>query len=411
MNILLSAKGDDATAWRAVDDFSAAYRQTLLDQAASRYHNGSETVFSESVAALESSIVMHRKLMLELNRQIDDITKTTSSRRRKEISSAFYSNLYRHFEQFCSVSVFYQLSMAFLQNFSAAIITQATNELGLFARHLPEISLVAVGPAGRCEYSCFTPLQLLLVHGEVPATHRQTINLFSHTLHAGFEDAGVHIDPVITPRNPDWRGTLPEWQQRCEEGQYLPGDDALIDLSRLIDQHPLHPVDGLSRELLQTCRSALSRNRMVKTNLIERMSSLSNGLGLMGRLKLERSGIGRGLFNLLDHGLLPFTAAVSALALIKHTLPAGCCERIYDLLKRRELDVERAERMLTTWYNLNTIRLLHEQTLKIDQISDHSLFINPLEMTVEQQQLLKKDLESVALIQRHVGIIFSGMEE
>ena len=117
------------------------------------------------------------------------------------------------------------------------------------------------------------------------------------------------------------------------------------------------------------------------------------------------------MFKLLDHGLLPLSAALSALTLFEESVAVGNCERIRDLLRQRELDVELAERMLATWHNLNDLRLLREQSFRIDAHTNRSLCLNPNELTDEQRQSLKEALESVAIIQRHVAIIFSGMGE
>jgi signal-transduction protein with cAMP-binding, CBS, and nucleotidyltransferase domain len=163
--------------------------------------------------------------------------------------------------------------------------------------------------------------------------------------------------------------------------------------------------------LKQTIRAALNGNRPAVAHLVNRMASLSNGLGLMGRLKLERSGSNRGLFRLLDHGLLPLTAALSALALLKESAGVSTCDRIHDLLRRGELDVELAERMLATWHCLNDLRLQREHSIQIEGHAGPSSFLDPDELTAEQLQSLKEALESVASIQRHVEIIFSGMGE
>lgn len=410
MPLLLSAKSGEVTARRAVEEFAATYRQALLDLAVSDRGGNAETVFSATSAALETAIAAHRKLSERLDTLIEEVS-TTPSIRLKELTAAFYDDLYRHFDRFRSVPAFYQLSTAFLRRTSAAIIAQTTDQLGLPAGHLPEMALIAVGPAGRCEYSPFCPLQILLVHGEVPASRLPTIDLFCHTLHDGFEAAGLAVDPVVTPRNANWRGTLTEWRKRCKEGLQPQAHEELIDLCRLVDQYPLHPEEGDARELKEISSAALIGSRAAVTNLIERMTSLSNGLGLMGGLKLERSGSERGLFRLLDHGLLPLSAALSALALIKKSPAVGNCERIHDLLKRRELDVELAERMLATWHTLHGLRLKLEQSFHSEGHTRHSLCLNPKELTGEQRQSLKEALESVAIIQRHVDIIFSGMGE
>ena len=410
MEIMLSAKGSNVTAWRGTQNFAAAYRQALLDRAASDRCGGAESAFLEACATLDTALNTHQELLKSLEFLSGELFAKPSTGL-KEVTSAFYNDLYRHFDHFRSAPAFYQLSMAFLRGASAAIIARTTEQLGKQADHLPEVALIAVGPAGRLEYSPFCRLQVLLVHGEVAASQREGINQFCTALHAGFEDAGMAVDPEVTPRNARWRGTLAEWRQRCEEGLHSQADEDLIDLCRLVDQYPLHPVEGFAGELKQTSSAALRGNRPALTNLIGRMTALSNGLGLMGRLKLERSGSGRGMFSLLGHGLLPLSAALSALALIKESPAVGSCERIHDLLRRRELDVELAERMLATWYSLNDFRLRREQSVQSDERTDRSIFLDPDELTFERRQALKESLESVATIQRHVEIMFSGMGE
>jgi signal-transduction protein with cAMP-binding, CBS, and nucleotidyltransferase domain len=162
---------------------------------------------------------------------------------------------------------------------------------------------------------------------------------------------------------------------------------------------------------MQISSTALGGSRPAMTNLIERMAAQSNGLGLMGRLKLERRGSNRGLFRLIDHGLQPLSAALAALALIKKIGAAGNCEKINDLLRRGELDVDQAERMLAAWHSLHGMRLLREQSFQVGEHLNEAAFLNPDELTFEQMQSLKETLESVAVIQRQVEIIFSGMGE
>ncbi|MGB9079964.1 MAG: putative nucleotidyltransferase substrate binding domain-containing protein, partial [Desulfuromonadaceae bacterium] len=184
-----------------------------------------------------------------------------------------------------------------------------------------------------------------------------------------------------------------------------------INLYRLVDQQTLFTDGGFDRELKLASRAALNENRPAVAHLVNRIAALSNGLGLMGRLKLERSGSSRGQFRLLDHGLLPLSAALSALALIKESTGVSTCDRIHDLLRRHELDVELAERMLATWHCLNDLRLQREYSIQIEGHSGLSSFLDPDELTAEQLQSLKEALESVASIQRHVEIVFSEMGE
>lgn len=409
MDFLLSAKGADVNAWRAVENFNSAYRQGLIDLAASERLGSIETVFTEAGATIETAINTHKTLLKRLNSLIDGVSSTASGNL-KESTTAFYTDLYLHFGFFHSTHAFYQLSMSFLKQASRAIIAQTTDKLGPSACSLPEISLSAVGPAGRGEYSPFSQLQILLVHGDASESQRQLIDRFCDALHDGFEAAGLAIDAAVTPRNARWRGTLTEWQERCENGLRPQTAEEPINLCRLIDLYPLNQGEELARELKETSYAALLGSRSALTDLIDRMLSLSNGLGIMGRFKLERKGNNYGKFRLRDHGLLPFSVALSALSLIKEVAAVSSFERIQELLKRHELDVDMAERMLRTWHILHHLRLCREQSFHIGDIIDSSLFIDPAEMTAEQRQSLKETLESVAVIQRHVEITFSGME-
>ena len=409
MDILLSAKGDNVTTWRAAKDFSSRYAQQLLDLAASDLKGGAEIVFSEAQATLEAATAAHRDLVTRMDSRMAELTAATPSTDIKEITLSFYRDLYTHFGHFRSAPAFYQLSMGYLRQASTVITALVKDELGLYARHLPEMTLIAVGPAGRGEYSPFCPLQLLLVHGDVPAAQLQTVNLFCHTLHEEFGTAGLPVDPVVTPKNPAWRGSLSEWRQRCEDGMRTQTAEKLIDLARLIDQYPLHPVDGFAGELKQISMAAVRSSHPALTNLVSRLTSLSNGINLMGRLKLERRGTVHGLFRLIDHGLQPFSASLSVLTLIKECTAVTAGERVNDLLRRREIDVELAERLLAVWYSLNDLRLQRERSCRLEDNSGLAAFLIPDELPAEQRQSLKSTLDSVASIQRYVEVIFSGM--
>ena len=411
MNFLASAKGKNITTWRAAEDFAVAYRQSVLDIAASGRDGTAESVYSASMSALEISIETHRTLIGQLDRILEEGATAPPAGRLKELTTQYYEVLYRHMATFHSAPAFYQKSMDFVEMLGSVIMARSKDQLGLFARHLPNVALVALGPAGRREYSPWCPLQLLLVHGEVAASQLQTINLLCQTLHDEFEATGLTIDQLVSPRNPEWRGSITTWQQRCDNGVRLTSADSLIHILQLTDQYPLSPGAEIAVEFREMTTTVLRGSRPTQANLIVRMESLSHGIGMMGGLKLERSGTARGLFNLLDHGLRPLSSALSALALIKESNAISSYDRVLDLLKRRELDVELAEKILETWHTLHELRLWREQAASATQQSEFSSYLNPDDLTSEQRHSLKTALTSVAAIQRHVGIVFSGLGE
>lgn len=411
MKFLLSARSGDITAWGAAKEFADLFRQSVHDRAASGRNGTAEAVYSGSATALEKAAEIHRSIIAHRNRILATVRTATTPFQLKELATEYYGLLYQHQDVFHSAPSFYKMSMDFLQTVGSTLMTSSRDQLGLYARHLPEMALIALGPAGRGEYSPFCQLQLVLVHGEVEPSQLQTIGLFCHTLHAEIEATGLAIDHAISPRNSEWRGSISEWQQRFEAARHYGMTDGMINLLRLTDQSFLTENMELAHRFKEMTVRTLSENRTAQANLIERMESLSNGLGMMGRLKLERNDPGRGLFRLIDHGLLPLSSALSALALIKGSSAVNSCERILDLLKLRELDVDLAEKMLETWHSLHELLLHSEQQLTLFENTDSSLFLNPAQLTVEERQSLKTALTSVAAIQRHVAITFSGMGE
>lgn len=407
MGILLSAKGNNITNWSAARDFAAHYRQTLLERAASNRSGNSEESFAAACAELEQKLQLHCDTLAELDKLIDAVGSAQSTAQLSSTSKSFYDSLYRHFSQFGSAVFFYQLSMSYLQQATNAIIRLAKASLGLFARHLPELAVVAIGPAGRGEYSPSCLLQFLIIHDRVPAANQQTIKLFCHTVHDFYVAAGLAVDETITPKASFWCASVEEWSERMMSGAASHDVDEIIDFCRFTDQFILVESGTMANDLHQLSTSQLRFSTTAQANLVQRMSSIPGGLGLMGRLKLEIFGSERGLFKLLDHGLLPFSAALSALSLIKGSTAQLSCDRIRDILQRREIDVNLAEKMLYAWHVLHDLRLWHEETNRLSGVIDHSICISPSSLSHEQSHQLKEALESVTLMQRTVENLFS----
>lgn len=411
MTFLVSAKGNDIRSWRAARDFAVTYRQAMLERAASNKYGNADELFEQAFLGLEQLKNQHEELTAQLERLLAETAATQSSARLRELTVSFYDKLYHHLGLFHSAPIFYQNSMAFLRQVSTALVNHASQQLGVFAERIPSVSLVALGPAGRFEYSPFCPLQLMMVHDDTDAPGREALNLFGHILHTGFEELGLRIDPVITPRNPAWRGSLAEWRQRCQQVLQQQRHTDIIDLLRLAEQYVLPPNEDIGQQLKQISGPLLQASHPALANLVSRMMALSNGLSMMGNLKLERRKPETGLFSLPDHGLLPLSSAVSALVLIKGAGANGTPERVRELLKRNELDVDLSEMILAAWHTLHVFLLLREKSFSIDPHDRRPLFLNPDELDGKQLDTLKGALETVGVIQRQVGTIFSWMGE
>jgi signal-transduction protein with cAMP-binding, CBS, and nucleotidyltransferase domain len=270
--------------------------------------------------------------------------------------------------------------------------------------------LIALGAAGRQEFSPFCPLQLVLVHGEAGDVE-EDLSRFGRLLHEGFEACGLRVDGNITPRNPEWRGSMSEWQQRLERKLNQGGVNELLNLFRLADQTALYCDDGFEPEFMTLCRFLFKERRSAMAFQVTRVLNLSHGIGIMGGLRIAKKGSYRGRFALYEHGLQPLSAAICALAQLKSLETQTVPQRIREILWRRELNVDMAERLLLAWHTLHELRLTREHDLQPDWLNEAALHLKVGELPDSEQKQLREALETVGTLQRHVGQIFSGMEE
>jgi signal-transduction protein with cAMP-binding, CBS, and nucleotidyltransferase domain len=132
---------------------------------------------------------------------------------------------------------------------------------------------------------------------------------------------------------------------------------------------------------------------------------------MMGGLRFEKSGPYRGQFALLENAMQPLSASLSALALLKGLEAMATPLRVRELLWRRELNVDMAERLLQAWHTLHELSLIREREVQPDRAKAASLHLDIKQMSVAEQEALHESLEAVGNIQRHVGLSFSGQGE
>lgn len=408
MALLVSAKGNDLLAWRACGDFAATFRQSLLARLEFCRSDQGEALLLETSQALAGLIAANDAFSRHSRDLIGEVSAGAEPTRLRELVTSFYAGLYDHIAMYRSATAFYELSSQLLQALSNAIIRYAHTTLD---RPLPQVKLVALGTAGRQEFSPFNPLQLMLVHAEANATEQEALSRFGELIHEGFQACGFQVDGIITTRNPDWCGSMSQWRQRLEQRLKQGGVSELVNLFRLSDQNPLYCDDGFEPEFKLLCRSCLKEHRSAMIYQATRVRNLSHGIGILGGMRFEKKGLYRGLFALRANALQPLAAAISIIGLIKNLESISIPQRIREILWKRELNVDMAERLLQAWHVLHELRLTREGAVHPDWASEATFYLNVEEMPGSEQILLRESLDAVAAIQRQVGVIISGMEE
>jgi signal-transduction protein with cAMP-binding, CBS, and nucleotidyltransferase domain len=411
MALLVSAKGSDIIAWRACGDFSSSFRQSLIARLEFCRSNEAEGLLLGTGQAFDELIAGNDTFCFHCIDLIEEVSACAELPRLREIATDFYAGLYDHIVMHHSAPAFYEFSTFFIQSLSRSISCYAQAKLGLLYLQLPQVMLIALGAAGRQEYSPFRPLQFMLVHGEADEAGKKALSQLGRLIHEGFEACGLRVDGIVTPRNPEWRGSMSEWRQRLVQRLEQGGVNELVDLFKLADQYILCSDEGFNPEFSLLCRTILKEQRSAIAFQVTRVRNFSHGIGIMGGLRFEKKGPYRGLFALRENALQPLSAAISIIGLIKNLEAVSTPQRIRETLWRRELNVDMAERLLQAWHTLHELRLTRESCLQPDWSNDAPLYLNIEEMLDSEQNLLRESLETVGAIQRHVGLTFSGMEE
>ena len=408
---LISAKGSDVLAWRAAGDFAATFRQTILSRMEFCRSDQAAALLDGVKLALDDLAAANDAFCSRCEALLEEVATCAEPARLKELTALYYDGLYAHLAVHHSAPAFYQYSTLFLQSMTRGVSRNSYNKLGLSARQMPEMALIALGPAGRQEFSPFCPLQLMLIHSPVDDADIDLIARFAALVHECFEACGLRIDETVTPRNARWRGSLADWEQWLNDVLERGKSSEIVEIVRLAEQTVLAGCTETAGKFSQKSLAILAASQVATNNLVARVAALSNGIGIMGGLRFERSGPYRGMFALLDQALQPLSASVSAMALLKHLETTATPSRIRELLWRRELNVDMAERLLQAWHTLHELRLLQEQEVQPEWLNNAPLYLNVDEMSVDEQESLRESLEAVGTMQRHIGINFSSMGE
>jgi signal-transduction protein with cAMP-binding, CBS, and nucleotidyltransferase domain len=144
---------------------------------------------------------------------------------------------------------------------------------------------------------------------------------------------------------------------------------------------------------------------------VTRVMGFPHGIGLMGGFRLKKNGPYRGMFAVQENGMQTLSTAVSAFALLKGLSAESTPQRIREILWKREMNVEMAERLLLAWHHMNELCLTGESGVHPDWSNAAPHHLEPDLLNEAEREILRGSIETVASAQRYVGQIFSGMEE
>ncbi len=401
---LLLAKGEDFASWRGVEEFAVTFRDASVKLASKKHPEGISQMLELVEDQINTVAAENKHLKTEVERLVLELEKISDPGELRTVLFSFYRYSYQHFRRFRSATAFFKMSDSILSAMLKTCLKLAKQQIDC---NFPPMALVTMGPVGRRETTRFCRLHLAIIwDGKTP--EKQMENL-GKELVAWLRVTGIAIEEFITPLKPEWCGNLQKWHNRFETALLKKDRFEFIELIRLADSSIIFTEYGVGERFSKLCTSYLEKTEFI-ANLVERCQQLSNGISMMGNLRLEKTGPHRGAFPLLDHALLPLSASVLAICLINGVTKIGTPERLRELVRIGKLDVDLAERAVHAWHCFSEHRIRLEQHASPGQDCRDILHLVPTDLETAEYELLFSSLETVGDLQRYMQISF-GMHE
>jgi CBS domain-containing protein len=200
-----------------------------------------------------------------------------------------------------------------------------------------------------------------------------------------------------------WRGTLEDWDGYLAGESLTPGHPDLLET--MSDLRQLCGDQEIGSRALRQARSSLARcgGSGAFQDLAREVVEVPVALGLLGGIRVEKSGEYAGYCNPEQGGLYPLVRAVRLLAAQSDLEPGPTLDRLVALGSLGILEEEQVERLSVSYHVLSGLKVRREIALQ------HP-YLDPATLAESEREKLKSALESVRQLQRFLRCIFLGKD-
>jgi CBS domain-containing protein len=178
-------------------------------------------------------------------------------------------------------------------------------------------TLLALGSEGRGEQTLRTDQDSAIVYSDdfLPESLHH-VERFALRLVDALEEIGVPRCPGnIMVSNPVWRHSLMEWKQLLNRWISTPTPENMLNFGIFQDLRPLYGTRSLGTELREYIRVSVHNSSHFFPNMACHAVRFPTGLGIFGRIRVERRGDNKGKIDIKKAGIFVITVGVSLLAL------------------------------------------------------------------------------------------------
>lgn len=278
------------------------------------------------------------------------------------------------------------------------------------------LALLAVGSDGRREQLLFTDQDYLFLHeGKLDSFQPDEamadyFGILGSIFVTKMDEIGISkCSGGIMPVNDDWRGSLPQWEDRLaamfrfERGDW---EKNILNLIALMDTRFVCGDPELGLEFGKMVRLQVRNNSQAIRHMARTVSSMKLSKGFLRRFVVEGEGAHKGEFNLKVLAWMPLVMCIRLLAVSVGIEDTSTVKRISRLRKWGHL-TERTAADLTDAYLLITRYRILQQNRRLKRIIDDDCYLNPYELPRNEREALKLAISTVEDLQNMVRSRFS----
>jgi len=279
------------------------------------------------------------------------------------------------------------------------------------------LSLIAVGSDGRKEQTLITDQDYLFLYGSGdhdPFASVEVASDFFGELGSIFatkmDEAGIsRCSGGIMPLNEDWRGTLPQWQERLTalfRFERIDWEKNILTLIALIDSRFVCGNPDLGLMFGKTVRFQVRDTPQALRHMARVVSSMRLSRGFRRRFVVEAEGEHKGEFNIKLLAWMPLVMCLRLLAVHAGIEETSTLGRIRQLQGAGHLP-DKTSADLTNAYLVITRYRIIQQSKRLKRIIDDDCYLNPYELASQEREELKDVIGTIDDLQNTVRSRFA----
>lgn len=279
------------------------------------------------------------------------------------------------------------------------------------------LSLLAVGSDGRKEQTLITDQDYLFLYGSGehdPFSSVEAASDYFEILGALFatkmDEAGIsRCSGGIMPVNEDWRGSLPQWQERLTSlfrFERYDWEKNILSLIALMDSRFICGNRELGLMFGKMVRTQVRDTPQAIRNMARVVSSMKLSRGFRRRFVVEAEGVHKGEFNIKVLAWMPLVMCIRLLAVFSGIEETSTLGRIKRLQKYGHVTDKMAAGLTEAYHTITRLRII-QQTKRLKRIIDDDCYINPYELPSQEREELKNVISGIDDLQHMVRSRFA----